>query len=172
MFDKDKDRRILHAITPLSVYPLTTLDRHQPAAHCKPNECYDNVRRHIEMYGGSIQYGWIFASRWTYNYVIAGGHAVWKYDGALIDITPRLDVRKIASPEVVPLVDENGHMLFLPHDQGEQPHRFIPLTKNKVLIKKCRQCTRKAWKEWQDGAWYNQALERQLRTLGKKAGNR
>lgn len=55
------------------------------------NECFHNVERKINKYGGSIVYGWII---WiAYNFIIQGEfHAVWKSnEGNIVDITTKQD---------------------------------------------------------------------------------
>jgi len=76
---------------------------------------------------------------------------VWRSpEGTLIDITPTLPLDGPLPQEVVPPVrDTDGHLLFLPDDKAfDRPNRFLPLTKNKALVRACRLCKRKEWDLW------------------------
>ena len=62
-----------------------------PQRGCLPNECYENVRMHVEKNGGRIQHGWQI---WEIPGIFIEGefHAVWMNpDGKMIDITPKDD---------------------------------------------------------------------------------
>jgi len=65
--------------------PVRDTDGHQPG------DCFFNVRRKISRDGGGIQHGWTI---WEAPDKLIEGefHAVWvDQDGALIDITPKID---------------------------------------------------------------------------------
>jgi len=51
-------------------------------------ECFFNVRRYVEGFGGAFAYGWS-VRMWERVYMEAEHHAVWRRpDGALLDVTP------------------------------------------------------------------------------------
>jgi hypothetical protein len=155
MLNEDKTQRFLKAIAPLAPgSDLTVLSRHEPDPEAKPNECYTNCRAKVARSGGSIQYGCTFAGELSLDYVIATGHAVWRSpDGDFIDITPRLPMDNLPNDVVPPLVDTDGNLFFLPHDKAhDRPNIFLPLTKNKALVRACRQCSRKEWRLRRDPA--------------------
>ena len=129
-------------------------------------ECYANCQRKVSRSGGSLQSGWIFASRRENDYVIASAHAVWlSPDGVLIDITPILPLEKMPEWVVPPLRDTEGHVVFLPDDKAfEQPNKLLPLTKNKALLRACRLRNRNEWKMWQDPKAMSKRVE-ELRKL-------
>jgi hypothetical protein len=66
----------------------------KPVALAIVDECYHNVRGHVEKHGGSIQHGWII---WEHPEVIIEGnfHACW-LDAVcqFVDITPKRDGEK------------------------------------------------------------------------------
>ncbi len=113
-----------------------------------------------------MQCGWIFPSRRENDYVIASAHAVWRSpDGVLIDITPILQLAKMPEWVMPPLRDTEGHVVFLPDDKAfEQPNKFLPMTKNKALLRACRTRNRNEWKMWQDPKAMSKRVE-ELRKL-------
>ncbi|MDT8903599.1 hypothetical protein [Anaeroselena agilis] len=61
-------------------------------SHCQPNECFNNVKRHIIRHGGCIQHGWAI---WLWPKVMldAEFHAVWLDNmGNYLDISPHFPV--------------------------------------------------------------------------------
>jgi len=67
----------------------------QPEPWCDVNECFNKVKNHVRIHGGSIQYGWII---WEIPNIFldAEFHAVWvNPSGDFIDITPKPDGEKI-----------------------------------------------------------------------------
>lgn len=59
-----------------------------PWAEARENDCYKNVERYIEIYGGNIVYGWS-VWLWPKAFVEAYHHAVWlSPKGKLKDISP------------------------------------------------------------------------------------
>ncbi len=62
---------------------------YRPKGKMTANDCYENVKKHIQQSGGHIAYGW---SVWEWPGVMldAFHHALWARpeDGRLIDITP------------------------------------------------------------------------------------
>lgn len=59
-----------------------------PAPLALPNECFNNVRRIIKQYGGSMCLGWAIWQRGN-MLLDAEAHAIWNApNGELIDITP------------------------------------------------------------------------------------
>lgn len=63
----------------------------KPVSGAVVNECYVNVKAHVEKHGGSIQHGWIL---WENPDIIVEGnfHACWiDTSNQLIDITPKED---------------------------------------------------------------------------------
>ena len=60
-----------------------------PVVHAVPLECFDTVRRQVELYGGECVYGWQ-VWEWPALFLEAEFHAVWRTpDGQLRDITPK-----------------------------------------------------------------------------------
>jgi hypothetical protein len=60
----------------------------EPAAGAEENECFVNVRRMVEKFGGAIQYGW-GVWWWPGVFIEAEHHAIWTTpSGQLFDITP------------------------------------------------------------------------------------
>jgi hypothetical protein len=54
----------------------------------KKEECFENVRIHIEKYGGEAQHGWAIWE-WPKVYFEAEFHCIWRStEGKLVDITP------------------------------------------------------------------------------------
>jgi hypothetical protein len=167
MVDASKEMRFIKAIAPLSPYPLVAISRFEPAAHAEQNECYDNVLRHVEIHGGKIQYGYLFSGRLEDHHVIAYGHAVWHdtRDG-LVEITLRLPLPELPDYVQTPLFDAQGRLLFLPHDEGEKPSRYLPLTKNKRVIKECHRVNRELYAEYQEPG----AVARRIDAMNKALG--
>jgi hypothetical protein len=116
--------------------PLTAL-RHEPVAGALPNRCFENVRQQVAQHGGEVQYGWMFSAFCEEPYVAASGHAVWLKDGELIDITPRRYFARVPQKSM-PMLDRNGLLVFLPHSDGPTGRRFVPLTRQKNVVKWCR----------------------------------
>ena len=59
-----------------------------PWSEARENDCYKNVERYIEIYGGNIVYGWS-VWLWPKAFVEAYHHAVWLSPaGKLKDISP------------------------------------------------------------------------------------
>jgi hypothetical protein len=134
------------------------------------NECYDNVRRHVTVYGGSLQHGWLFCGRWHDDLVIAHGHAVWRdAAGELVDITPRLLMPTSMPRDIVPPVaDAEGHLLFLPTDDSDLPKRALPLTRNKTVLRHCRRLNRVWWAEYQDVAAESARVDRMVDRMRRR----
>ena len=59
-----------------------------PIEGAAPNDCFEVVKRHVEVYGGSICYGWAF---WEIPGCIveAEFHAVWRSGHETLDLTPK-----------------------------------------------------------------------------------
>lgn len=59
---------------------------------CQVNECFHNVRRKVDRFGGRIQFGWAIWE-WAGAYIEAEHHAVYvgPNNSNLIDITPSAD---------------------------------------------------------------------------------
>jgi hypothetical protein len=89
------------------------------------------------------------------------GHAVSKKDGELIDITPWQDSDRCPAAHLLPLLDAQGRLVFLPHNLGPLGRRYLPLTKQKGVVKQCRQWGQAAWREWNDPELYA-AYERRM----------
>jgi hypothetical protein len=97
----------------------------RPVAGAIVDECYHNVRGHVEKRGGSIQHGWII---WEHPEVIIEGtfHACWKdLSGQFVDITPKRD----RETEILFLPDSTRVYKNEPVDNV----RLI-LTKNPTLV--------------------------------------
>ncbi len=61
---------------------------HRPKSKYLPNDCYENVKKHISQNGGDIVYGWSIWE-WPQVFIEAFHHALWKNPkGRLIDISP------------------------------------------------------------------------------------
>jgi hypothetical protein len=168
MTDQEKTNRFLDAIKPLAPgSDLTVPHGHEPETDAQPNECYSNCQKKVGKSGGTMQCGWIFAARREHDYVIASPHAVWRSpEGVLIDITPRLPSDNLPKSVVPPLRDTEGHVFFLPDAKAfERPSKFLPLTKNKALIRACRLRNRHEWQLWHDPEAMAKRVEelRQLR---------
>jgi len=55
------------------------------------DDCFEDVRRQIEKYGGTVQHGWTIWE-WPGIFIEAEFHAVWcDKDGTLLDVTPKRD---------------------------------------------------------------------------------
>jgi hypothetical protein len=149
MRDPIKQARFEEAVRVLSPHPLTVV-QYEPAEHARAHHCFDNVREHVRQHGGSAQYGWCFCAQWQDDFVVATSHAVWRdLDGNLVDITPHPgSLTKVACP---PLWDDRGLLIFLPHDGAYGPNRFLPLTKNPEVARKCRLENRRQLKRWNEG---------------------
>lgn len=62
-----------------------------PESWALENECFPNVRRKVEIAGGSAVNGWVIW-QWANMLITAEAHSIWKSDsGDLIDITPHND---------------------------------------------------------------------------------
>jgi hypothetical protein len=60
-----------------------------PESSAVLGECFDNVRRKVDVEGGTIQYGWQIWE-WPNIYIEAEFHAVWlSPTNSLVDITPK-----------------------------------------------------------------------------------
>jgi hypothetical protein len=89
---------------------------------------------------------------------------VWRSpdEGVLIDITPVLPMDNLPKTVVPPLLDTEGHLLFLPDAKAfERANKFLPLTKNKALEWQLRQCP---------GAISNRIDEMQKLSAGESRG--
>jgi hypothetical protein len=116
-----------------------------PGDGCKPNECFANVRRHVEANGGQAQYGWCLDVDPDEPFVVANNHALWMApDGSLIDVTPTLLPEQVA----VFLSDDGA----APIDKGDacwpHPSRAFPLTKNPRSKRLARRVNQQEWTYW------------------------
>jgi hypothetical protein len=174
MLDHEKTQRFLDAIKPLAPRSdLVVLQRHEPELDARPNECFTNCRSKVSRSGGAIQCGWAFAACWENDYVIATAHAVWRSpdEGVLIDITPRLPMDNLPKTVVPPLLDTDGHLLFLPDAKAfEQANKFLPLTKNKAIMRACRLSNRKEWQLRQSPEAINNRIEEMQKSAGGLTG--
>lgn len=60
-----------------------------PSKYAVKNECFDNVEKHIQIYGGTVEFGWQIWE-WPLVLVEAEFHAIWKSkEGKRVDITPK-----------------------------------------------------------------------------------
>jgi hypothetical protein len=169
MTDQEKTARFLEAIKALnSDSTLMSLDRYEPDLDGRQNECFANCKRKVSRQGGAMQCGWIFAGHSEYDYVVASAHAVWRSpEGVLIDITPRLPFDNLPKTVVLPLRGTEGHLLFLPDEKAfERPNKFLPLSKNKALVRACRLCNRKEWQLWQSPEANAKRVEKMQKSLG------
>lgn len=169
MTDDDKTKRFFQAIN--AMFPgsdLTVLLRHEPEPGARPNECFTNCQRKVCMSGGAMQCGWIFGGSKEGNYVVVSAHAVWRSpEGLLIDITPVLAMDNLPKKVIPPLRDTGGYMLFLPDDEAfERPNRFVPLCKNKVLVRSCRRLNRKEWELWHSPDGNSRRVEKVRKSCG------
>lgn len=76
-----------------------------PTPQAEPQECFGNVKKAVEQYGGEIVFGWT-VWEWPGVYIEAEHHAIWrKPDGTLVDITPSPDGDKsrvfVADPSAI-----------------------------------------------------------------------
>ena len=91
-----------------------------------------------------MQCGWLFHGHREMSYIVAVAHAVWRSpEGVLIDITPMLPLENWPKPVLPLLRDMEGNLVFLLDDKAfERPNTFLPLSKNKALIRACRRWNR------------------------------
>ena len=62
-----------------------------PSSQDEIDECFFNVQRRVDQYGGQIAYGWS-VSTWEGVFIEAVHHGVWQQpDGSLTDVTPAID---------------------------------------------------------------------------------
>ncbi len=171
MTEQEKTDRFLEAIEVLGAgSDLMVLDRHEPDADARPNECFANCQRRVARSGGAAQCGWVFNFRRESDYVVATAHAVWRSpDGDLIDITPMLPTHNLPESVLRPLPDIVGRLVFLPDAKAfKQPNKYLPLTKNRALVKACRQRNRKEWHLWRSPS----AIWKRVRRLQRMAAGR
>ena len=58
-------------------------------------DCFEDVRRQIEKFGGQVQHGWTIWE-WPGLFVEAEFHAVWRHpDGTLVDVSPKKDGEEV-----------------------------------------------------------------------------
>jgi hypothetical protein len=63
----------------------------EPGEDCLPGKCFQNVAAIVRQQGGSALHGWRMREQ-PAAYVEGEFYAVWRrLDGALLDVTPRLD---------------------------------------------------------------------------------
>jgi hypothetical protein len=97
----------------------------RPAPGAIPGNDYASLKSHVARFGGGIQFGWIIWENPGW-FLEAEFHGVWvSPEGALIDITPRLDRATV--------------LLFLPDSrrtfQGEViPNRFLALSQSPDVL--------------------------------------
>jgi hypothetical protein len=138
----------------------------QPEPWCNVNECFNNVKNHIQRCGGSIQYGWII---WEIPNIFleAEFHAVWvNPSGHYIDITPKLDSEKI--------------ILFLPDSMRLYEDKLIdnirkPLVDNELtrnLIKDGQRNFKLKQKHFKNGKVDVNAILEELEVINSKKVNR
>ena len=145
MTDDDLNKRFLQAISILAPgSDLVALRRLEPAPDALPNECFTNCHSKVNTNGGAMQCGWIFHGHREMSYIVAVAHAVWRSpEGVLIDITPMLPLQNLPEPVLPLLRNMDGYLVFLPDDKAfERPNRYLPLSKNKGLVRACRRWSR------------------------------
>lgn len=145
MTDHDLNTRFLQAINKLAPRGLlVALQRLEPDPGAMPNECFTNCQRKVNTSGGTMQCGWIFHGHREMSYVVAVAHAVWRSpEDLLIDITPMPPAGNWPKPVVPLLRDVEGNLVFLLDDAAfERPNTFLPLSKNKALVRACRRWNR------------------------------
>lgn len=144
MTDQDKTERFYDIAETLSPGSEPVVIQREVEPDARLNECYSNCQSKVNKSGGAMQCGWVFHR--GANYLVAISHAVWRSpEGVLIDITPMLPFEKL--PEALPLLkDTEGHLVFLPDAKAfEAPNRYLPLSKNKALVRTCRRSNRREW---------------------------
>lgn len=95
----------------------------QPKDDCEAGDCFKNVKKYVDNYGGSLIMGWGITIRRNL-YVECEAHAVWQApDGQIIDITP-------------PSYD-NGTQTLYSHQIDmpvkKTPSRYLPITKSELV---------------------------------------
>lgn len=172
MTDDERTRRFFQAIKTLAPgSEPVRLRQHQPEPDAMPNECYTNCQKKVARDGGAMQCGWIFSGCSRADYVVASGHAVWRSpEGTLIDITPMLPMDNRPNTALLPLRDTEGNLTFLPDANAFEPNRFLPLTKNKTLIRACHRLNRREWQVRHDPKAMEKRCE-QLRTMRDQERN-
>lgn len=81
---------VLEFCTSITKNPDPQFTTITPSKGAEPSECYFNVKRHVEIHGGEIVYGWAIWY-WEGVFIEAEHHAVWSSKGELLDITPPLE---------------------------------------------------------------------------------
>jgi hypothetical protein len=96
----------------------------KPDTNAKVLDCFQNVKNHIQKYGGSTQHGWLIWE-WPNIMIEAEFHAVWKSeDGVLVDVSP----------------NEYSRVLFLPDNkmlyEGKSVNNIRKAIKNSNAVRK------------------------------------
>lgn len=146
MTDDKKTERFNQIAASLSPGSEPVVLQREVERDARPNECYSNCQGKVETSGGAMQCGWVFQHAGG-DWIVAVAHAVWRSpDGVLIDITPTVPTEYLPSMAPAILRDTAGRWVFLPDDKAfEQPNRYLPLTKNKALVRRCRRLNRHEW---------------------------
>jgi len=94
----------------------------QPKDDCIAGDCFSNVQKYVEKYGGILLIGWNITAR-TNLFIEAEAHAVWETsENDIIDITPNNE--------------DCNRILFSRQDDMpviKTPSKYIPLTSSKLV---------------------------------------
>jgi hypothetical protein len=142
------DERFADAVKSLPAEQLVAVIA-APESWAGHNHCWTNCGRKVPLSGGARRCGWSFGHHYqSGGVVIAYPHAVWESPaGRLVDITPRPE--RFPPGAGRPLTDTEGRLIFLPDGSAfRQPNRYLPLTKNKDIIRQCRRLNRQEYQTW------------------------
>ncbi len=114
--------KIIHICESNGISDLFFVPR-QPKDDCEEGNCFKNVKKYVDNYGGSLLMGWGINIRKNL-YIECEAHAVWQTpDGKIIDITP-------------PSYDNGTETLFS-HQANmpvkKTPSRYLPITRSELV---------------------------------------
>jgi hypothetical protein len=146
MTDEEKTETFYRIAETLSPGSEPVVLQREVESDATPNECLSNCEQKVAKDGGAVQGGWVFHHAGG-NWIVAVAHAVWRSpEGMLIDITPTPALHNLPGTALPLLRDIAGLWVFLPDDKAfNQPNRYLPLSKNKALVRACRRLNRHEW---------------------------